>query len=126
MNTPSQSAASCFEKASSFFFFFGMEADVFEDEHFSVAQGFALAFSARGQRSPARRPRDCREALRVFRGGPQGIFQIGAAFGTAKMRSQHEAGTFLNGEADGGERFANACVVGDDGVLERNVEINAD
>src|SRR4029077_16906957 len=47
-------------------------------------------------------------------------------FRAAKMRSQHDAGALLDGEADGRKRFADARVVGDDGILERNVEIDAD
>ena len=42
------------------------------------------------------------------------------------MRSEDQAGAFLNGHAQCGERFANARVVGDDAVLERDVEVHAD
>jgi hypothetical protein len=42
------------------------------------------------------------------------------------MRSEHEAAALLNGEAERGDRFANAGVVGDHSVFERNVEVHAD
>src|SRR5438876_785302 len=62
----------------------------------------------------------------LFRGGPQGRFQVGAAFGSTEVRSKDEAGAFLNSKANGGQRFADASLVGDDAVFERNVEVHAD
>src|SRR6266852_3732871 len=41
------------------------------------------------------------------------------------MGSEYQAAAFLNGEAERGERFANAGVVGDHAVFDRNVEVHA-
>ena len=108
------------------FFFFGMEADVFEDEHFPVAQGFALAFGSRADAIQGEGHGLAEKFFQFFRGGPEGIFWIGTALGPAEMRSEDEAAAFLNGEAERGNRFADACVVGDDAVFQRNVEVHAD
>jgi len=43
-----------------------MEADIFENEHFSVAQSFALAFGAWPDAIEREPQQDCREALLVF------------------------------------------------------------
>jgi len=42
------------------------------------------------------------------------------------MRGEDEASTFLDGQAKGGKSFADARVIGDDAVLEGNVEVHAD
>src|SRR6266581_4253426 len=41
------------------------------------------------------------------------------------MRSENQAGAFFDGQAERGKRLADARVVGDDGVLERDVEVDA-
>src|SRR6266853_726096 len=108
------------------FFFFRMEADVFQDENFTVAQGFALAFGAGTDTIERKRDGTAEKLFQLFRARPHGIFEIRAAFGAAEMRSEHKAGTFLNGEANCGQRFADARVVGDDAGFERNVEVHTD
>src|SRR5713226_2906397 len=42
------------------------------------------------------------------------------------MRSDHQTAAFLNDEAECGDGFANARVVGDDAIFERDVEVHAD
>ena len=42
------------------------------------------------------------------------------------MRSEDKARAFLNGEPKRRKGLANAGVVGDDGILERDVEVHAD
>jgi hypothetical protein len=42
------------------------------------------------------------------------------------MRSEYQAAAFFNSELKRGKCFANACVIGDDTVLERDVEVHAD
>src|SRR2546430_1003603 len=66
------------------------------------------------------------EFFQLLGGGPQRIFRIGTTLGTAKMRSENEARTLLDSEAQRGEGFADARVIGDDRVLEGNVEVDAD
>jgi len=113
----SQRAASCLEKRFVVFFFFRMEADVFQDENFTVAQGFASGLRAGTDTIERKRDGTAEKLFQLFRGRPHGIFEIRAAFGAAEMRSEHKAGTFLNGEANCGQRFADARVVGDDASL---------
>src|SRR6266481_3122062 len=108
------------------FFFVGMEADVFQHEHFPVAQGLALAFGAWTDTIQSEGDWLAEQLFQFFGGGPEGIFWIRAAFGPAEMRSKHEAGALFNGEPQCRQSFADASVVGDDGVFQRNVEIHAD
>ncbi len=115
-----------FRKVLVVFFFFRMEADIFKYENFSVAQGFALAFSTGADAIERERHRIAEQFFKFFGGRHQGEFQIRAAFGSAKMRNDYEARAFLNGEAECGQRFADAGVVGDRAVFERNVEIHTD
>ena len=115
-----------FGKSLVVFFFLGMEANVFQNENFAVAQGFALAFGARADAIERKRHRATEKLFQLFRGWPHGIFQIRAAFGAAEMRGEHDASAFLNSEANCRQRFADASVVRDDAVFERNVEVHAD
>src|SRR6266481_373239 len=108
------------------FFFVGMEADVFQHEHFPVAQGLALAFGAWTDTIQSEGDWLAEQLFQFFGGGPEGIFWIRAAFGPAEMRSKHEAGALFNGEPQCRQSFADACVVGDDAVFQGNVEIHAD
>jgi hypothetical protein len=50
----------------------------------------------------------------------------GLALGTAEMRTEDHLRFVAESVFDGGEGFADAGVVGDDAVLERDVEIDAD
>ena len=42
------------------------------------------------------------------------------------MGSDNEAAAFLDGETQGRKRLANAGVVGDNAILKRHVEVDAD
>src|SRR5947199_404874 len=95
-----------FGKSLIVFFFLGMEANVFQDENFTVAQGFALAFGAWADAIERERSGIAEELFQLFRGGPQGIFQVGAAFGSTEVRRTDEADAFLNSMANGALRFA--------------------
>jgi hypothetical protein len=48
------------------------------------------------------------------------------ALGTAEVRGEDDAGLAAQSVLDGGNGFADARVVGDDAVLERDVEVDAD
>src|SRR6266481_3466361 len=103
-----------------------METDVFENEDFAVAQGFALAFGARAD-AIKREGHWIPEKLFQFLGGRlQRIFQIGTALGAAQVRSKHEPSAFLNRKTQCRKRFADASVVGDEAIFERDVEVHAD
>src|SRR6266403_938665 len=108
------------------FFFVGMEADVFQHEYFPVAQGLALAFSAWTDTIQGEGDRLAEQLFQFFGGGPQRIFRIRAALWPAEMRSKHEPAALFDGEPQGRKSFADACVVGDDAVLQGNVEVHAD
>ncbi len=127
--TDENTVAKCselFGKGFVVFFFFGMKADIFQNENFTIAQGLALAFSAGADAIERKRYGIAQKFLQFFRGRREGILQIRTAFGAAKMRSENEARTLLNREAQGGKRFANAGIVGDHAVLERHVEVHTD
>ena len=108
------------------FFFLWMEANIFEHQNFAVAQGFALAFRSRSDAIQSKGHGLAEQFFQFFGGRPKRIFQIRAAFGPAEMRSENEAATFLDGQAKSRESFADARVIGDDAILERNVEVHAD
>jgi hypothetical protein len=50
----------------------------------------------------------------------------GLALGAAEMRTEDDLGLVAKGVLDGGEGLADACVIGDDAVLEGDVEVDAD
>src|SRR2546423_13420102 len=60
-------------------------------------------------------------------GGDRGerILWIRTALGPAKMRCEDEASAFLDGEAQGRERLANARVVGNRAIIQRDIEVDA-
>src|SRR6266704_575313 len=115
-----------FRKGLVVFFFLRMEADIFKNENFTVAQGFALAFSTGADAIERKRHGIAEKLFQFFCGRPHGIFQIRAAFGASKMRSEYKASAFLNGEANCRKGFADASVVRDHAIFERNVEVHAD
>src|SRR6267142_5343847 len=108
------------------FFFLGMETDVFQHEHFAVAQGLALAFGSRSDTIQCECDRLAEELLQFLGRGPQRIFWIRSALRPAEMRSEHEPATLLNGEPQRRKSFTDARVVRDDALFQRNVEIRAD
>src|SRR6266436_1932355 len=89
-----------FRKGLVVLFFFGMEADIFEQEDIAVGEGFALRFrngpdTVRGE---SNRPAD--EFLELLGYLHQRVFRIGAALGAAEMRSEYEAAALLQREAE--------------------------
>src|SRR6267143_1693268 len=115
-----------FRKGLVVLFLLGMEADVFEQEDIAVGECFALRLrngpdTVRGKPN---RPAD--EFLELLGYLHERVFRIWAALGAAQMRSEHQSAALLNREAERGDRFANAGVVGDHAVFERNVEVHAD
>ena len=114
-----------FRKALVVFFLLGMEADIFEHEHFAVAERFALALRSRTDAIEGERYRPAEKFFELFRGGLDGIFWIGTTLGAAEMRSEDQAPALLNGEAERGQCLANAGIVGDDAVFQGNVEVHA-
>src|SRR5260370_22605557 len=73
-----------------------MEADIFKNENFTVAQGFALAFSAGADAIDRKRHGIAEKLFQFFCSRPLGIFSIRAALGSAQMRRQYSAGPPLN------------------------------
>src|SRR5262249_30829288 len=105
--------------------FLGMETNVFEDQHFPIAKSFALALRTRTHAIKRESHWLAEKLFQLLGSRTQRILRIGPALGASKSRSKNEAPTFLNGEAKCGERFADARVIRDDGILERDVEVNA-
>src|SRR6266404_24864 len=102
-----------------------METDVFEHQHFAVAQSFALALGTRADTIESKRHGIAEKLFQFFGGRFQRILQIGAAFGASEVRSQNESPALLNRKAQCRKRFADARVVGDHAVFERNVKVHA-
>src|SRR6266436_3820195 len=103
-----------------------MEANVFEEEDVAVSEliAFRLRDGSDTIRGKSNRPAD--EFFELLGDLTERIFRFRAALGTAEMRSDHQTAAFLNDEAECGDGFANARVVGDDAVFERDVEVHAD
>src|ERR1700674_2253999 len=76
-----------FRKSLVVLFFLGMEADIFQQEHFAIAQGFALALHAGADTIQAKRYRLAEKLFELFRSGLQRKLGIRSALGPAKMRS---------------------------------------
>src|SRR5882724_3329047 len=108
------------------FFFLGMETNVFQDKHFPVAQGLALAFGSRSDTIQSEGDRLAEELFQLLGGGPQRILWIRSALGPAEMRSEDEPAALLNGDPQRRKRFADARVVGDHAILEWNIKVHAD
>ncbi len=107
-------------------FFFGVEAHVFEKEDAAVGEGSAFGFGVGADAIVCEGDWAFQELFEFFCGGREGILGIRATFRPAQMRGEDEASTFLDGEAKSGKSFADARVVGDDAVFERDVEVDAD
>ena len=106
-------------------FLFGMEADVFEKKDIAVGERLALRFwdgadAIRGETNGL-----ADQSFELLGGRKKRILGIRTAFGPPQMRSEDQACAFLNGQAQGGDSFTNAGIVGDHAVLERDVEVHA-
>ena len=66
------------------------------------------------------------EAAEVVDEGAEAHGLDGLALGAAEVRAEDDLGLVAEGVLDGGEGLADAGVVGDDAVLEGDVEVDAD
>src|SRR5260370_22440869 len=66
------------------------------------------------------------QAAKVGDEGAEAHGVDGLAFGAAEVGAENDFGLVAEGVLDGGEGFADAGVVGDDAVLEGDVEVDAD
>jgi len=107
------------------FFFFGVEADIFEQQDVAIFQRFARGFGIGADTVIRKIHVFAQQLFEFFCCRLQGVFCIASALGPAEMRRQDKAGAFLDRQAKRRERLANARIVGDYAVLERDVEINA-
>ena len=106
-------------------FFFGMKADVFEQQHVAIAKRLALRFALRRPHNRRRiRPasREARAAGR--RRAARLYFGFTLPFGPAQMRGKHQTCAALDGQTKSRQRLADARVVANFAALERDVEIN--
>ena len=104
-------------------FFFGMEADVFEQKNFAVSQRLALGFRDRTDTIRSKAHGFADQRFKFFRHRKKRKLGLGTALGTPEMRSEDQTGAFFNRETQRWNSFADARVIGDDGVLERHVEV---
>ncbi len=128
----SQRLASFFGESGVVGFFFRMEAEVFEEERLA---GFEVGGHLAG---------DCADAVggegyvlvvaedvieQAAKVGDQGAKAHGLdgfAFGAAEVGAEDDFRFVAQSVLDGRERLADAGVIGDDAVLERDVEVDAD
>jgi hypothetical protein len=66
------------------------------------------------------------ELTEASRHGSQGVALLGGALGAAEVRGHHHAGARVREPTDRRHARADAPVVGDDGSVERDVEVGAD
>ena len=112
--------------------FFGVEAEVFEQERLA---GFEVGGHLAGNCADAV-GRECyvlvvaedviEQAAKVSDEGAKAHGLDGFAFGAAEVRTEDDLGFVAEGVLDGGESLADAGVIGDDAVLEGNVEVDTD
>ncbi len=112
--------------------FFGMEAEVFEQERLA---GFEVGGHLAGDDTDAVGGEGyvlvvaedmVEHAAKVGDEGAEAHGVDGLALGAAEMRAENDLGFVAESVLDGGEGLADAGVVGDDAVLEGDVEVDAD
>ena len=112
--------------------FFGVEAEVFEQEGLA---GFEVGGHLAGDGADAVGGEGdvlvvaedvVEEAAKVIDEGAEAHGVDGFALGAAEVRAEDDLGLVAEGVLDGGEGLADAGVVGDDAVLEGDVEVDAD
>jgi hypothetical protein len=113
-------------------FFFGMEAEVFKEEWLA---GFEIGGHLASDGSDAVGGEGyvfviaedvVEQAAEVIDKGAQAHGFNGLALGAAEVGAEDDFGLVAESILDGGEGLADAGVVGDDAVLEGNVEVDAD
>src|SRR5580704_3095317 len=108
-----------------------MEAEVFEEEGlagFEVVGHFGrdLAYAVGGEGDVFVVAEDViEEGAEVIDDGAKAHGGDGLAFGAAEMGAEDDLGFAAESVLDGGEGLADAGVVCDDAVLERDVEVDA-
>ncbi len=112
-------------------FFFGVEAQVFEQQGMAFLQlrghFLGLHADAIGREAHVDAAADARvqQVAQPFRHRLQAHLGIGLALGTAEMRCQHQSRMMADGVFDGEQRFRDAGVVHDAAALvERDVEVH--
>src|ERR1700730_6594843 len=103
-----------------------MEADVFEQQDAAVGEGFALPLGIGADAIGRERDGPLQKFFEFLRGGRQGILWLRATLRPAKVRGEDETSSLVNGETQRRKGFADARVVGDETVLDRDVEVDAD
>ena len=112
-------------------FFFGVEAEVFEQQglaFFQLARHFfGFGADALGTEADVLAARQflVEHHAQTFGDGLEAHLGIRLAFGTAEVRGENEARAVAQSVLDGGQGFADAGVVHDAAVVERDVEIHA-
>ena len=122
------------EKAGIVGFFFGVVAQVFEQQHLAgleLARHFAGHFAdAVGREGHVDRFADLlvEQLAQAVDDRAQRILRIRLALGAAQVRGQNDLGPMLERVFDGGQRGHDAGVVGDGRAVfgERHVEVDAD
>src|SRR5450759_3784863 len=111
-------------------FFLGVEAEVFEQQRLAFLElerhFFGFGPNALGAEADvfAARQFFVEHHAQTLGNGLEAQLWIGLAFGTAEVRREDEAGAVSQSVLDAGQGFADAGVVHDAAVVERDVEVD--
>jgi len=102
-----------------------VEAEVLEQDQLAGTELADRVVHAGTERVAGHAHRASQQLRQPIRDGlePEGIVDL--ALGTAEVAGQNHAGTALQQIADGGQAGANARVVGDPAVIQRDVQVGA-
>ena len=111
-------------------FFFGMEAEILQQQGLALFQpsGHLLGFRADAFGTEAHvfsaRQLFVQQHAQAFSRGLEAHRRIGFALGPAEMGDQNQPRSVTESVLDGGQGFADASVVDDAAIFERDVEID--
>ena len=128
----SQSDGELFGEGGVVGFFFGVEAEVFEEKGLAGLEvaghlGGDLAYAVGREGYVFVFVEDVVEEMtEVVDDGAEAHGGDGLALGAAEVRAEDDFGVAAEGVLDGGDGLADACVVGDLAVFEGDVEVDSD
>src|SRR5580704_14913784 len=102
-----------------------MEADIFEQQYAAVGERLALGFSIVADGVGSKNHRHVEHFGQLCGHRCERVLRVRAALWSSKMGCEHQTAALLNGEAQGRQGFAEASVVADFPVFQRDVKIDA-
>ena len=114
-----------FGKCKIVFFFFGMEARVFQHQHLPRLEGFRHLLHFRADAIERHLDGMPQQASQNFRSGAQAEYGIWSAFWPPKVTHQEERRALIERILDSRQGGADALVVGHFAIRHRHVEVHA-